>query len=312
MDTENGSEIIDNFYSYLRNELNRSKLTSEAYCRDLRQFAGWITGDNIRSFNPSDVTTQDIRSWLASASATGDNPVTLRRKTQSLRSFYRFLMLTGVCAYNPASDVILAKKPRRLPAFVKETEMEEILSQPAVDFKGIRDHLILNLLYSCGIRQAELLALKDNDINFHSGEAVISGKGNKQRVIPFPAPLLQEISEWRVLRNSHYNIDPDGETYLFSTDKGNISKATVYNIVKRHLMGVAADRKSPHILRHTFATAMLNDGASLDTVKEMLGHSSMASTQLYTHVSFAQLKRNYDSSHPRVRKKNNGKKDDFS
>lgn len=305
-------DTIEKFSSYLINELNRSVLTAEAYKRDLLQFASWLTAGKTESFSPSDVTVTDVRGWLSAVSSAGDSAVTLRRKTQSLRSFFRYLMKMGITDSNPADDITLAKKPRRLPAFVKEGEMEEILGREPSDFKGIRDHLVLDILYTCGIRQAELLALKDSDINLHSCEAVVTGKGNKQRLIPLPRALVEEIAEWQRIRNTRHGITADANTHLFESRNGNLSKATLYNIVKRNLSGAAAERKSPHILRHTFATAMLNDGASLDTVKEMLGHSSMASTQIYTHVSFAQLKRNYDTSHPRANKKTDPGKDDFS
>lgn len=295
-------EKFADFASYLRLELNRSVHTSDAYLTDMRQFAYWLCGEESSGFDPESVTTSDVRAWIASQGAAGDSRLTLRRKAQSLRAFFKFLMRRGLIKSNPAADITLAKKPRRLPSFIREEEMEEILAAPSENAPDFRNHLILTLLYSTGIRQAELLGINDGDINHFSSEMIVRGKGNKQRMIPLPQPLLKEIEQWQAMRDNIYPIGEKREdTPLFPGNGGKrLSKSGLYTIVKNGLASTASSKKSPHILRHTFATAMLNDGASLDTVKEMLGHSSMATTQLYTHVSFAQLRQNYDAAHPRA------------
>lgn len=297
--------MFDGFLTYLRYELNRSRNTVEAYSRDLQQFAEWLNPDSSHPLDPASITSSDIRAWLASR-ASSDSATTLRRKTQSLRSFFRWMMRRHMIESNPASDVVLAKKPKRLPEFVREGDMEKILEIPRSEnydtsdepsFEECRDHLIINILYSTGIRQAELLGLKDSDISFSSAEAKVTGKRNKQRVIPIPAPLLEEIREWIRMRDSRLErISPQP---LFPGRRGPMSKSQLYGIVHRMLSPSTSQAKSPHVLRHSFATAMLNHGANLDSVREMLGHASLSTTEIYTHLSFDQLKAAYRTAHPR-------------
>lgn len=301
--------MFDEFLKYLRYELNRSPHTVEAYRRDLEQFVGWLTDDGARSFDAPSVTTGDIRAWIARRAAV-DSAATLRRKTQSLRSYFRWLMRRKEVPTNPATDVVLAKKPRRLPEFVREQQMEDLLSIPTSE-KGAqsaspsadnlyietRDHLIVNILYSTGLRQAELLGLNDNDINFSSREAKVTGKRNKQRLIPMPEELLNEIRRWILLRDSI--MPPQHPQPLFPGREGRISKMQLYRIVRDKLSATDSPAKSPHVLRHTFATSMLNHGANLDTVREMLGHASLSTTEIYTHLSFEQLREAYRTAHPR-------------
>ena len=292
--------MIEKFRSYLSNELNRSPLTIEAYLRDINQFSVWISGDLKSDFHPQSVTTSDIRAWLGEL-AEKENAVTLRRKTQSLRAFFRWLVRQGLMTSNPAADVTLAKKKKLLPEFIRETEMEKLLdTPPANDYTSIRDHLILTILYSTGIRQAELLGLKDSDISFSSAEAKVTGKRNKQRIVPLPPALITQIREWQKIRNERFPDLPVPSS-LFPGTKGSLSKMQLYRIVNKGLSTTSSAAKSPHVLRHTFATSMLNHGANLDTVKEMLGHASLSTTEIYTHLTFEQLKKNYVSAHPRSR-----------
>ncbi|MDE7412455.1 MAG: tyrosine-type recombinase/integrase [Muribaculaceae bacterium] len=299
--------IHSRFRQYLSLELNRSRLTVEAYMRDIDQFESWITSGATERFDPASVTLSDIRAWLASIGRS-DSPSTLRRKTQSLRSFFRWMLKEGIVASNPAADVTLAKKGKHLPEFVRESEMEEILSLPeGNDYRSVRDRLILTILYSTGIRQAELLALRDSDISFSAKEAKVTGKRNKQRIIPLPSRLLDEIKRWQEIRNRRHP-DLKSPVPLFPGEKGPLSKMTLYKIVKNGLASTSSAAKSPHVLRHTFATSMLNHGANLDMVKEMLGHASLTTTEIYTHLSFDQLKKNYAQAHPRARDTSKGGK----
>lgn len=315
------SQLFDSFSAFMRHELNRSPLTIDAYMSDLREFSLFITDNNTDCFDPLSVATSDIRLWLRNLSSTGVKPVSLRRKTQSLRAFYRYLMKKNITDRNPADDIVLAKTPKKLPNVVREEEMEFLLNEDCAstgdessvinDYDLLRSHIIINILYSTGLRRAELLSIRDSDINMKNGELRVTGKRNKQRIIPLPSPLLAEIRHWQQTRDAHLNTascdpgvnTPQGNGYLFPGrgDKP-ISKSTLYNIVKQELTQTSSGRPSPHTLRHTFATAMLNDGASLDTVREMLGHASLAATQIYTHVSIRQLKENYTKAHPRARK----------
>lgn len=297
--------IPPEFTSYLSCELNRSPHTVEAYLRDIAQFQSWLTAGSPDVFDPASVTMADIRAWIGSL-AKEDSPATLRRKTQSLRSFYRWLLKRGAVAANPASDVALAKKGKHLPEFVREAEMEELLAPAPSDaeesWKKTRDRLIISILYSTGIRQAELLGLRDSDISFSSREAKVTGKRSKQRVIPLPQELLDEIAAWQRLRNRLFPALPSPAPLFPGKEGAPMSKMQLYRIVKERLASTSAATKSPHVLRHTFATSMLNHGANLDTVKEMLGHASLTTTEIYTHLTFDQLRRNYTQAHPRARK----------
>lgn len=267
--------------------------------RDIRQFAGWLTSEHPDLFDPTTVTTSDIRAWLALLART-EAASSIRRKTQSLRAFFHWLMRQGAISQNPASDIMLAKLPKHLPEVVKGTEIEEILDslKQHGDFQSIRARFILQLLYSTGMRQEEMRTLKDSDINFSLQEIKVTGKRNKQRVIPIPPALIAEIRKWQEVRDSRYSNLPS-PCPLIPGPKGAISKTQLYQIVHSALASCATSKKSPHALRHSFATAMLRNGAALDSVKEFLGHASLSTTQIYTHLSFSELKANYRVAHPR-------------
>lgn len=296
--------LIATFVGYLRHELNRSRLTVTAYEADLRQFIAFLGASS--SFDAASVTVADIRAWLAEMTRCGDTPRTLRRKTQSLRAFYRFLMRRKIVKTNPAADIVLAKADRPLPQFVREEEMENLLSADTeyeTDADSARDHLVMLMLYSTGMRRAELLGMKDSDVDFYRGEIRVTGKRNKQRVIPIARELADEISRYIALRDKETDEKcriSRGE-YLFHGPRGRLGEKLIAAIVARMLAGTSVVRKSPHVLRHTFATALLNNGAGINSVKELLGHASVATTQIYTHVSFAQMRSDYLKAHPRAR-----------
>lgn len=304
---------IERFKSYLRHELNRAQLTIEAYERDLLQFSEWLTGSNKNQFKPDDVTLSDIRIWLATLAREGVTARSLRRKAQSLRAFFRYLQKSGEITLNPTSDLILPKLPKHLPDYVREEEMESILEKEKEEINdnieddgsskedSIRTHLVMELLYSLGLRRAELISISDEDISFSASEIKINGKRSKQRIVPVPTLLLNDIREWQLLRNSLWDISEKPVPLLMVKGK-RISASQVYYIVKKALSVSSARRKSPHALRHSFATAMLNEGADLNSVKEFLGHASLATTQIYTHISFAEMKKQYENAHPRAKK----------
>lgn len=300
----NNTDLIAAFVGYLRHELNRSRLTVTAYEADIRQFVAFLEAS--AAFDAVSVTVSDIRAWLVEMTRCGDSPRTLRRKTQSLRAFYRFLMRRSIVKTNPAADIVLAKTDRPLPQFVREEEMEQVLSadsEDEADVDSVRDHLVMLMLYSTGMRRAELLGLRDSDIDFYRGEIRVTGKRNKQRVIPMAPELADEISRYIALRDKETDEKfrvARGE-YLFHGPRGHLSEKTIATVVARMLAGTSVVRKSPHVLRHTFATALLNNGAGINSVKELLGHASVATTQIYTHVSFAQMRNDYLKAHPRAR-----------
>lgn len=304
-----GRKALEAFGAYLDVELHRSRLTTEAYLRDIAEFSRFVTGkeappmQEAEGFHPTSITTNDIRAWLASLSRKGEAARTLRRKTQSLRAFFRYLKRLGIMADNPASDVILAKAPKPLPEFVKEGEMESLLDSPPEDTstEEIRDRLIVEILYATGIRRAELAGLRDSDISFATREIRVTGKRSKERVIPLPEALMERIRDYMRRRDADF---PDAATDTLIRSGAKSAGATViYKAVHRLLGSTGASKKSPHVLRHTFATTMLNNGADLQTVKEFLGHASLATTQIYTHVSFAEMRRNYEHAHPRSERK---------
>lgn len=291
---------IDGFLSYLRHERNRSEQTIQAYRIDLRQFTEYIATDT--ESNIITASSSQIRSWIASLAESGDNPATLRRKLQSLKSYYKYLLKSGTIIISPAAAIPMPRLRRRLPQFAKEGDMERMLADsyadPDITDTAYRDTLLVELLYSLGLRRAELLALSDCDIDHIRMEARITGKGNKTRIVPLPAPLLRHIRQWQTLRDNLWEDLPQPRP-LASTPRGRMSATTLGTIVKERLQNVAATRKSPHTLRHTCATSMLNAGADITNIKELLGHASLAATQIYTHVSFADMKRDWTKAHPR-------------
>lgn len=303
---------FSDFSAYLRLELNRSPLTAEAYVRDLIQFSSWLTESRPEEFDAASVTAGDIRGWLTRISRGGDSARSLRRKTQSLRAYFRFLMKRGLIDSNPAADVTLAKISKPLPEFARTEEIEALLATaPDPDSeKEVMAHLILLLLYSTGIRQAELLGLHDRDISRSSREAHITGKRNKQRIVPLPLPLLAEIEGWQRLRDTIHPDLPEPKPLFVNPDGTPLTKNILYRTVREKLEHTSATHKGAHTLRHTFATTMLNNGAELDTVKEFLGHESLATTQIYTHLSYSQLLHHYRAAHPRASSRNAREKKD--
>lgn len=294
--------MISKFLKYIRYELNYSAYTVLSYSSDLSQFVNYITDNQPDKFDYQTITTSDIRSWLRARANDGDKSHTIRRKTQSLRAFFHYLLKIGEISINPAKNIILAKAENSLPEFIKEEEIEHILNETTIDkndFIATRNHLILHILYSTGLRQAELLRITDADINFLKNELKITGKRNKQRIVPISPILSQEIKHYQTLRDKQF---PKNGTLLIH--KGlPITRGILYNIVTKELQFTTSPKRSPHVLRHSFATAMINNGANINSVKEFLGHSSLSTTQIYTHISFNELKNNYEHAHPRALKK---------
>lgn len=282
-------------------ELNRSRLTVGAYEADLRGFnehmvkSGVPTSGDTGFFVAGAVTTADIREWMATLAEEGMEASSIRRKVQSLRAYFKFLMKRGEVKANPAAAVPLPKTSRKLPVIATHADIEEAIDEAP----DILESLALEMLYGCGLRRSELIGIDDNDINPYSRELKILGKGNRHRVIPLPDPLLAHIERWQEERDRRYPDLPEPRP-LMATRRGRMSAGTLYNIVRRALQGSAAERKSPHTLRHSFATQLLNGGADLNSVKGLLGHSSLGATQIYTHVAFGQLRSEWSKAHPRA------------
>ncbi len=295
--------MLSKFLEYLLLELNRSRLTVDAYGRDLKEMAEYL-GRDAELSDATNITTADVRSWIASMSRKGLSGRSLRRKTQAARAFFRWIQKQGLISVNPAAEIQLAKIGRKLPEFVKEQEMEEILDNPPMSGESavnIRNRLIVNILYSCGIRRDELAKITDADIDFHQKEIRVHGKRDKTRIIPVADQLLAEIKEWQTIRDSLYSFPAPAP--LICSKNGKLSGKAIYLAVHNILLPTGATHKSPHSLRHTFATSLLNSGAEINSVKELLGHASLQSTQIYTHLTFSDMKKAYDTAHPRAKDK---------
>jgi integrase/recombinase XerC len=297
--------FIDDFLTYLSCELNHSQNTVDAYRRDLTQWANFTTNSQPETLQPLDITTNDLRLWIATLSNNGDTTRTIRRKVQSLRAFYRYLIARKGASCNPAADLQLAKQPKDLPIHVRPNEISTIMDAPLDNdnFIDVRNRLILLMFYSTGIRTTELETLTDIHVNTHTGELKVLGKRSKERIIPFGQELAEMITLYRQLRDDL--IPTAGSDRFFVRPTGEpLYRKLIYNIVHRALFGnVHTSRQSPHILRHSFATDMLNNGADITAVQQLLGHESLATTQIYTHVTLRDLKHNYELAHPRALKK---------
>lgn len=274
----------------------------QAYESDLRGFNDFIVKSGVPTgdagfFVPAAVSTGDIREWMATLSEQGLSATSIRRKVQSLRAFFRFLLKRGVVSSNPASTIPLPKTGRKLPVIATHDDIENSIGTAPT----LLETLALEMLYGCGLRRSELLGVTDIDINPYTRELKILGKGNKHRIIPLPEPLLQKITEWQEERDSLYPDLPSPRP-LMVTRRGRMSESTLYNIVRRALRGSNAEKKSPHTLRHSFATQLLNSGADINSVKNLLGHSTLGATQIYTHVALSELTREYAKAHPRAKK----------
>ena len=291
----------DSFLEYLAAERNSSSATIESYAKDLSMFQEFLEGLNPDA-SWTAVEAGDVREWVIylldeqrmSASS-------VNRKLSALRSFYKYLRRVGRVSINPMEKVVAPKKKRPLPYFVRESEMDKLLELTAEDrsFKGIRDRLILMMFYETGIRRAELLGMTDASVDLKAKQIKVTGKRNKQRIVPFGKELESEINAYRTAREE--TLGQQTFPALFVTEERTAMKeAQISKIVKDNLSKVTTIKKrSPHVLRHSFATAMLNNHADLTSIQKLLGHESVATTEIYTHVSFEELKSEYKNAHPR-------------
>lgn len=292
--------MINQFLDYLRYERNASPQTVQTYEESLRAFESYLTfRDNELSMDSVD--TDLIRDWMESLMDKGNSASTINKNLSALRSFYRFALRRGLVEKDPAHAVTGPKKSKPLPQFLREGEMDRLLDGLEWDssFNNVRARTILLLFYEAGLRRSELIGLDDKDVDFEAAQLKVTGKRNKQRIVPFGAELAETLKNYKAKRQEEF-----GETNgaLFLSDKGErISGAMVYQIVRKYLsMVTSLKKRSPHVLRHTFATAMLNNGAGLETIKSLLGHESVSTTEIYTHTTFEQLKRIYKEAHPRA------------
>lgn len=292
--------LTDSFLDYLQYERNYSEETIKSYREDLRQFEEFAR-EEIGDSAPSEVKAELVRKWIVSLMDRGYTSTSINRKLSSLRSFYKFLLRKGEVAVNPLQKITGPKNKKPLPAFLRESDMDRLLDE--VDFgegfKGCRDHMIIEMFYATGVRLSELIGLDNKDVDFSSSLIKVTGKRNKQRLIPFGEELKIAMMEYVDVRNEAVPIRTNA---FFVRENGErLSRSIVENLVKRNLSKVVTLKKrSPHVLRHTFATTMLNHDAELGAIKELLGHESLATTEVYTHTTFEELKKVYNLAHPRA------------
>jgi len=292
---------IESFLRYLLLEKRYSPLTVSSYRNDLYQFFTFIS-ENGPVPSVGDITSADIRIWVVSLMDNGKSPSSVHRKISTLRSFYKFLLRDGIVKCDPVERVVLPKRKKKLPVFVAEEALNNSMEDFGFgdDFKVTRDRLIVEMLYMTGMRRAELIGLKDSSVDMEGFSVKVTGKRNKQRIIPMLPEFVKRLEVYKGLRDETFGRTEG--TWFFVTDKGEkLYEKFVYNTVKNFLSLVTTiEKKSPHVLRHTFATHMLNSGAPLNAVKEFLGHASLSATQIYTHNTFEKLLKVYDKAHPRA------------
>ena len=292
--------LIESFLDYLRLERNYSERTIVSYRTDLREFGGFLENTEAE-LDWKKVHADHVRNWMVSLMEDGKAATSVNRKLSSLRSFYRFLLRKKLVAVNPMLKIVGPKKKKPLPFFVREKDMNRLLDEiPFKEgFEGCRDRTILEMFYATGMRLSELIGLNDADVDFASKLIKVTGKRNKQRLIPFGKELEEDLNLYIKIRNE---MLPGGTEGFFVLKNGRrMYPMGIYRLVKRNLSKVVSLKKrSPHVLRHTFATAMLNDHAELQSVKELLGHESLVTTEIYTHTTFEELKKVYEQAHPRA------------
>ena len=292
--------IVDQFLNYLRYERNRSSRTVQLYEENLRDFETYIRGvDDYLTLQTADADV--VRGWVESLMDRGLKATTVNLALSAVRTFYRYALLRNIVERDPAHGVRGPKKAKPLPQFVRESEMNLLLDEKlsADNYDDMRARTIIMLFYETGIRLAELVGLNDEDLDFSAMQLKVTGKRDKQRIIPMGEELAETLHGYMAMRDAEA---AKASPALFLTDKGErVSRGFVQRLVKDNLAEVTTLKKrSPHVLRHSFATAMLNNGAGLESVKKLLGHESLETTEIYTHTTFEQLKRVYNEAHPRA------------
>lgn len=294
--------LIDDFLVYLQYERNYSPCTLKAYGTDLKLFEEYVKEHKEGIFEPKEIDADIVRCWLIELMDEKLSPRSVNRKLSSLKSFFKFLMKRGVISSDPLRLVNGPKTSKPLPYFIKDSDLEGLLDGDGFseDFTGVRDRLVIEMLYDTGMRRSELVGVRNADVDFDAMQIKVTGKRNKQRLIPFAEGLKESMLTYIKVRS--HEVGPGGEWFFVRKNGKQLSTAIVYNIVKKQLSTIPMlAKRSPHVLRHSFATSMLNNGAELNAVKDLLGHSSLASTSVYTHTTFEELKKVYHA-HPRAKK----------
>ncbi len=291
----------DLFLKYLQFEKRFSVNTIKSYKNDLNKFTEFV----VMSSDMTEIHQADdklIRAWIVSLMEKNISTVSIKRKISTLKSFFKYLLREKIVTSNPTDKVITPKSSKKLPSFVEEKQINDLLDDFSFgdDFSGLRNKTIVETFYNTGMRLSELIELRDNSINLYDGNIKVLGKRNKERLIPLHKQFLKSLVKYTKEREKEFpNLE---HNFLFVTDKGNkLYEKFVYRVVNKYLNFVTTiEKKSPHILRHTFATQLLNNGADLNAIKDLLGHANLSATQVYTHNTFEKLKIIYKQAHPRA------------
>lgn len=294
-------EFLTGFLNYISTEKRYSKHTEKAYSNDLNQFTSFLA-ESYQIDTPVAASSQMIRSWVIDLMEKNNSSRSVNRKLSTLKSFYRYLIREGEVTENPMTKVSSPKVKSRLPSFVDQDSMSALLSAEMFedDFAGQRDRLILMLLYYTGMRRSELIGLNRSSFDLHNKSLKVLGKGNKERIIPVNEELTSLMKQY-IAKRDEQDFSKSEDTLLVTDAGMALYPNFVYRSVRNHLAKVStSEKRSPHVLRHTFATHMLNNGADLNSIKEILGHANLSATQIYTHNSIEQLKLIYKQAHPKA------------
>jgi len=293
------TKMLQKYLSYLRYEKNYSLHTEVSYFKDISQFEDFLKS-HCEGMPLHEAEGDMVRHWMASLMEDGLSARSVNRKLSALKSFYRYLLRIGEITSTPMSKIAGPKANKPLPSFANDSDLDVVLDEEMpTDFEHLRNHTIVELLYMTGIRRAELIGLKVNDVDFSMAQIKVTGKRNKQRLIPLSESTVQLLRGYLDERNKLDAVC--SESFFVRENGAPLYPMMVHRIVNSYLENISSlERTSPHVLRHSFATNMLNNGAEINAVKELLGHSSLASTEVYTHTSFEELKKIYKKAHPRA------------
>ncbi len=295
--------FLEKFIQFIKFEKRYSPHTVSAYQSDLDQFIHFLNTPEETVTHPSQITHYQIRNWMVELMTQNLTARSINRKIATLRKYFKFLVQEGLITVNPTSKIIAPKIPKHLPTVIEDAKLTKMLDDSEVfgtDFSGVRDKLVVEMLFGTGMRLSELLGIKDPDINVYEGTVKVLGKRNKQRIIPLNNELKELLLRYNDLKKSE-KFD-NNSLKLFVTTKGaDAYPKLIYLIVQKYLSHISTQNKrSPHVLRHTFATSLLNNGADLNAIKELLGHANLSATQIYTHNSVERLKSIYKQAHPKA------------
>ena len=288
--------LQNKFIKYLSSEKRFSEHTIKSYSTDLKQFTSFLLSEFQIIDEINEISFQIIRTWIASLLEKGINPRSVNRKISTLKTYFKFLIREGVLIENPITKVVAPKSKKRLPVFIEEDQIASLLNEVQFEkgFVGQRNKLIIELFYVTGIRLSELINIKISDVDLNKQSIKVLGKRNKERIIPLSSNVVNDLNVF--IENNQQN------KYLFTNLEGNkLYNKLVYRLVNKYIAKISSvNKKSPHILRHTFATHMLNNGADINAIKELLGHANLSATQVYTHNTIEKLKTVYKQAHPRA------------